>query len=117
MLSRLLALVAGAACVFGFAPFAIPLVNIGALALLFWLWSQAATARAAGWIGFCFGVGLFATGASWVYIALETFGGMPMPIAIVATASFVVLLALCPALAGWLATRFTPSESTTRLAA
>src|SRR4051812_18530635 len=116
MLSRLLALAAGAACVFGFAPFSIPLVTLASLCVLFYLWS-AQTPRAAAWTGFWFGAGLFGVGASWVYIALETFGGMPMPVAVIATASFVVLLALCPALAGWLATRLTPPDTTTRLIA
>ena len=32
-------------------------------------------------LGFAFGLGLFGAGASWVFIALETFGGMPAPLA------------------------------------
>ena len=31
--------------------------------------------------GFAFGLGLFGAGASWVFIALNTFGGMPLPLA------------------------------------
>ncbi|MCC6194576.1 MAG: apolipoprotein N-acyltransferase [Burkholderiales bacterium] len=116
MLTRLLALVAGAACVFGFAPFAVPLVTIAALFVLFHLWSRA-TPREAGILGFAFGVGLFGVGVSWVYIALETFGGMPTPVAVIATAGFVAYLALWPALAGWVAARLTPPDSWARLAA
>ena len=117
MLARLLAAVAGAAAVFAFAPFSLTPVSLAALALLFLLWQSAPTARDAAWLGFAFGFGLFGVGVSWVYIALATFGGMPMPIAIVATAGFVAYLALWPALAGWVVGRFTRAESPARLLA
>ena len=56
------------------------------------LWQRAATARdAARGSGFAFGCGLFGAGVSWVYIALETFGGMPAPVAVFGTAGFVAL--------------------------
>ena len=117
MLTRLLALAAGAACVLGFAPFAVPMVTLAALTILFVLWSHAPSARAAAGLGFAFGVGLFGIGASWIYIALETFGGMPAPVAVVAAAVYVSYLALWPALAGWVAVRVTPAGSTARLLA
>ena len=117
MRQRLLALAAGAACVLAFAPFAIPLWNVAMLALLFALWNGSDTSRRAAGIGFAFGLGLFGAGASWVYVALETFGGMPAPVAVIATAGFVAYLALWPAFAGWLAVRCAPSEGAARLAA
>ncbi len=117
MLTRLLAFAAGGFAVFAFAPFALPPVTLATLALLFWLWRGAPTARDGAWLGFAFGCGLFGFGVSWVYIALETFGGMPMPVAIVATAGFVAYLALWPALAGWVVVRFTRAESFARLVA
>jgi apolipoprotein N-acyltransferase len=117
MLTRLAALAAGAACVFGFAPFAVPLVTLASLSLVFYLWMHASSPRAAAGIGFAFGVGLFGVGASWIYIALETFGGMPAPVAMVATAVYVAYLALWPSLAGWIAVRVTPADSTARLLA
>jgi apolipoprotein N-acyltransferase len=113
----LLALAAGAASVLAFSPFAIPLVNVAVLALLFLLWNGSDTPKRAAGIGFAFGVGLFGAGASWVYIALETFGGMPAPVAVLATAGFVAYLALWPAFAGWLAVRCAPAEGFARLAA
>jgi apolipoprotein N-acyltransferase len=117
MLTRLLALGAGAACVFGFAPIAVPLDTLAALTVLFVLWSHAPSARAAAGLGFAFGIGLFGVGASWIYIALETFGGMPAPVAIVSSAIYVSYLALWPAAAGWIAVRATPAHSTARLLA
>ena len=117
MLTRLAALAAGAATVFAFAPFGFSPVSIAALATLFWLWQHAATARDGAWLGFAFGFGLFGAGVSWVYVALETFGGMPAPIAVIGTAGFVGYLALWHALAGWAAVRFTTAHSTARLVA
>ena len=110
----MLALAAGAGTVFGFAPFGLAGVPVVALALLFGLWQAAASARAAAWLGFCFGLGLFGAGASWVYIALNTFGGMPAVVAGIGTAIWTAYLALFPALAGWLATRWTAPGSVPR---
>ena len=70
----------GAATVLGFAPFELPGLPLLALALLLLLW-QDATPRRAAQLGFAFGLGLFGAGVSWVYIALNTFGGMPLPLA------------------------------------
>jgi len=105
------AFLAGAATVFGFAPFGVTLVPIVTLAILMLLWQDAATPRAAAVLGFAFGFGLFGTGVSWVYIALNTFGGMPLPVAAVCTAGFCAYLALFPAAAGWLCTRSTARRS------
>jgi len=110
-LRELFALLAGAATVFGFAPFGAAIVPIATLALLALMAQDAATPRSAAWLGFAFGFGLFGAGVSWVYVALNTFGGMPLPLAAVATAGFCAYLALFPAAAGWLAARFTSPRS------
>ena len=105
ILPRLLALTAGALSVFAFAPFHFVAVGVATLAILFWLLNDVPTPREGGWLGFAFGCGMFGTGVSWVFVALENFGGMPFPVAIVATAGFVAYLALWPAFAGWLSVR------------
>jgi len=69
------------------------------------------------WLGAGAWLGLFGAGTSWVYIALETFGGMPAVIAIIATAAMVAYLALWPAIAGYLTVRFTPKQSVARVVA
>jgi apolipoprotein N-acyltransferase len=68
------------------------------------LWSSAAPGRAFG-IGFAFGMGLFGAGVSWVYVSLHQFGGMPAPLAGLATFLFCVLLAAFTGGAGWLQAR------------
>ena len=116
-LSSLAALAAGAATVFGFAPFGLSFLPVVTVAFLFAMWQDAATPRAAAASGFAFGLGLFLAGASWVYVALNTFGGMPWPLAAIGTAGFCAFLALYPALTGWLATRWTASHSLGRAGA
>ncbi len=51
-------------------------------------------------LGFAWGFGAFAAGVSWLYIALERYGGVPAPVAALAIALFCAYLALYPALAG-----------------
>ena len=92
----------GAATVFGFAPVGFSLLPVLSLAALFALWGGAASPRAAGWIGFAFGLGLFGVGASWVYIALAMFGGMEGTLAGLATLGFCLYLALYHGLFGLL---------------
>ncbi len=92
----------GALSVLGFAPFYIYAVPILTLATLFYLWQHAGSKRAAFLIGYCFGLGLFGFGASWVYVSLHDFGMMPMGLALLATFLYCAFLALFPAIAGWL---------------
>ena len=102
---------AGLASVFAFAPIGSALLPFATFAILVVLWQDATTPRDAAWIGFAFGLALFGTGVSWVYIALNTFGGMPPVLAAIATAVFCAYLALYPAAAGWLATKWTTQRS------
>ncbi|WP_425463065.1 apolipoprotein N-acyltransferase [Marinobacter piscensis] len=52
----------------------------------------------AGWLT---GVGLFASGATWVYISISEFGNTPVAVSVLLTVIFVAGLALFPALAFW----------------
>jgi apolipoprotein N-acyltransferase len=114
MLATLAAFLLGAATVFSFAPFGVSLLPALTLAGLFALWQRASSARRAGGLGFAFGLGLFAAGVSWVYIALNTFGEMPTLLAALGTAGFCAYLALFPALAGWVSARTTAPDSLAR---
>jgi apolipoprotein N-acyltransferase len=101
----LLALLAGALLPLAFAPIALYPLAVFAPALLFLLWLDAAPRRAL-WRGFLFGLGQFGVGVSWVYVAIHDFGHSGVPLAMFLTALFVAVLALFPALLGYLAARF-----------
>src|SRR5207248_1673661 len=107
---------AGAACVFGFAPFYAWPVPLLALAVLFALWRSAASPWRAALAGYAFGLGYFLVGTSWVYVSLHRYGAMPAPLAALATLLFCAYLALHPAAAGWIAVRFGRSSAALRLA-
>jgi len=104
-LRALIALAAGAVAVGGFAPLGQPLLALAACVALIHLWQAAPSPRAAFVAGLCFGLGMFGVGVSWVYVSLARFGGMPAPLAGIATLGFCVILALYPACAGWLQAR------------
>jgi apolipoprotein N-acyltransferase len=104
-LSLFSAFLAGATAVLGFSPVDFFPATLAALAVLVHLWLRAPTPRAAFGLGYCFGLGLYGAGVSWVYISLNRFGAMPMPLAAAATLCFCAFLALFPALAGWIQAR------------
>ncbi len=109
LLAPLLALVAGAVSVLGFAPlslFPLTLLGIGVLA---WCVTTADRARDAVLAGFAFGIGLFTCGIGWIYVALHTFGAMPAWLAAPVTLVFAAYLALFPSLAAGVTARF-PKE-------
>ena len=108
-------LVAGAACVLGFAPFYAWPVPIFAVAVLLHAWSPRDTPRQAGLSGFAFGLGFFLAGVSWVYVSLHDFGSMPAPLAALATFLFCAYLSLFPAAAGWTAVRLAGTKAGVRL--
>jgi apolipoprotein N-acyltransferase len=99
-----IAFLAGAATVLAFAPAGVFPLALLTFAVLIHFWI-AATPRHAFWSGYWFGLGLFGAGVSWVYVSLHTFGGMPPPLAALATFLFCAFLALFPAGTGWLQAR------------
>ncbi len=105
----LIAFVAGAVAVLGFAPFGIFPLPMIALAVLFGLWSQAERPAQAAWIGFAFGMGLFCVGISWIYVALHEYGYMHPMLAATATVLFAAVNATLPALAGYAQAKFKAS--------
>lgn len=100
----ILAFLLGALTVPGFAPFYLFPLPLATLGLLILLWTRL-SARSAALVGFAFGLGFFGVGVSWVYVSIHDFGGMPMPLAVAATALFCMFLALFPAAVGWLQAR------------
>jgi apolipoprotein N-acyltransferase len=105
------ALAAGAASVPAFSPWGLSPLAIVALALLVELWLRNDSPCAGLLIGLCFGLGLFGAGVSWVYVSMHRFGGMPMPLAALATLIFCAYLALFPALTGWLQAKLRASPA------
>jgi len=96
----------GAATVLGYAPFNLYPLPLLTFAGLFFLCQRATGARAAAWLGFCFGLGWFVSGVSWVYISLHTFGAMPAALAAALTLLFCAYLALFTAAACYLSRRW-----------
>lgn len=87
-----IALMVGTIAVSGFAPDTLFFLPLLTLAALFLLWSRASSRKAAAYTGFAFGLGFFGAGVSWVYVSIHEFGGMPMPLAVVATFLFCLVL-------------------------
>jgi len=103
---RLAALLLGVVAVAGYAPFYLYPLPILALAGLFYLWRGANSGKQGFLFGFCYGLGLYGAGISWIYVSLHDFGGMPMLLAALSTAGLSAFMALFPATAGWLAIKF-----------
>ena len=101
---------AGAATVLAFAPAGVFPLAAATFAYLIHLWMHAPP-RLCFWRGFWFGFGLYLAGVSWVYVSLHTFGGMPLPLAGIATVGYCAFLALFPAAAGWLQARIPASNA------
>ncbi len=109
----LLALLAGGATVAAFEPFGLYLLALPGLAALAALLRGVGSARSGFALGFAWGFGFFISGVSWLYVALNRFGGMPMPLAAAAIALFCAYLALYPGLAAALFARLRRRRSRT----
>ena len=94
----------GVATTFGYAPFYVPWLPLFTLALLIILWQITPGKGNAALIGLAFGLGLFGSGVSWVYVSLHDYGGMPAALAILCSALLSLILASYIALVGWLQT-------------
>ena len=96
---------AGALVTLSLAPFDIWPTGILSCALLAWLLSTCEP-RPALWRGWLYGLGMFGSGASWVYVSIHVHGYAPVPLALTLTALFCGGLAIFHGLFGWLYVRF-----------
>lgn len=103
----LLTLLLGGVMTLTFAPFNAWWLGPFALALYCGLLNTPRF-RGAFWRGWLFGSGMFVSGASWVYVSMHTYGGMPMPMAALVAALFGIGLGLFSALHGLLYRRLIP---------
>jgi apolipoprotein N-acyltransferase len=100
----LAALLTGGALPLAFAPFGWHPVAVLSLAALWWLWEDESP-RAAKWIGFAWGVGAFLAGTYWLYISIHVFGEAPLAVAVFLMLGLVAIMALYPALVGYVSAR------------
>ncbi|MBB3190828.1 apolipoprotein N-acyltransferase [Halomonas cerina] len=105
-LGCLAALVAGGFTTLSAAPFALWWLAPVAAALVY-AGLPALTPRQAALRGLCYGIGLFGSGASWVYVSIHDYGYTGIPLAAALTALFVVGLSLFFVVTLWLYRRLT----------
>jgi apolipoprotein N-acyltransferase len=99
-----LAPLAGGLVTLSLAPFALwPSAILGCAIYAYLLAS--CSPRQALWRGWLFGLGLFGSGASWVYVSIHVYGNASVALAAALTVLFCAGLALLHALQAWLYTR------------
>lgn len=102
-----LSFVAGLCFPMGFSPYNLYVLPTLCLALLFAVWADCSSWRAA-WRGWLFGLGVFGAGVWWVQESFQ-YSQLTGPLAWVLAACFIAFLALFPALAGFVARRWVAS--------
>src|SRR5690606_9957388 len=91
--ANILALIVGALLPLSFSPFFIWPIGLFSAAIFALLVHPAAAGRA--FIrSFCFGIGLYGVGVSWVYVSIHFYGGASAFLAALLTLIFVSFLAL-----------------------
>lgn len=102
---HLLALLAGCLSTLALSPFGLWPLGLLSVALLYQGLKQTAPGQAAlrGWF---WGLGLFASGVSWVYVSIHVHGYASPALAGLLTAGFVAGLALVTALMAWVWARW-----------
>lgn len=92
LLGHFFALVCGALIPFSFEPYNIWPVQIIAIAF-FYFSLKPLNSKQAMWRGWWFGLGVFASGVSWVYVSIHVYSKTPAPLAVLLTLIFVMGLA------------------------
>lgn len=98
---EILAPLAGVCSTLAFAPYNYSYLLVFALATVFLSWLNCSPARAA-LRGFFYGLGLFGSGISWVYISLHDYGGAPVFGAVLLTLAIICFWSLGPTLVAYL---------------
>ncbi len=112
--SRLLitAILAGAILPGAFAPHHLWPLAIFSPAILQCVWLYHKTPKAAFISGLGYGLGMFGAGVSWVFVSIHRYGNTNIPLAVLMTTLFVVVLALFIATQGYVLKRFFRGNTT-----
>ncbi|WNZ55449.1 hypothetical protein QT397_21740 [Microbulbifer sp. MKSA007] len=121
LFSPLASVVAGGLMTLSFAPFNYWVCGLLSLTLFAWILLSAAKGqvlpgRKSFWLALCYGLGLFASGASWVYVSITNFGNSSVPLGLALTGSFVAIMALLLAAPFYILGRFTDNKFSFALA-
>jgi apolipoprotein N-acyltransferase len=100
----LLSVLAGIILTLSFAPFGHSYLAILALALLFSAWQQGSAWQAA-LRGYCFGLGMFSLGVTWVFVSIFFYGKANFFASALLAELFAAFWALFPAIVGYLSVR------------
>ncbi len=101
-----IALLSGAALTLAFAPFEWRIISLLSPAVLFYLLQQAHTTRQHLFLSYSFAVGMFGTGASWIFYSMYFFAHAHFLLAGGLTLLFVLFIALLFLPLGFLTSRF-----------
>lgn len=96
---------AGCLLPLAFSPIDFYLLAVLSPAVLFYFFLSA-TPRQAVWLGWSFGLGYFAVGVSWVYVAIYVFGSSSIITSVLLTFIFISILAAYISLQGYLSVLF-----------
>ncbi|MCA0894324.1 apolipoprotein N-acyltransferase [Microbulbifer agarilyticus] len=115
------AAIAGGLMTLSFAPYNLWWCGLLSLGLFAWLLAPGPKApKLSGkntfWLALCYGVGLFATGGSWVYVSITDFGNSSPLLGVILTGAFVGILAVLLALPFVLISRFRSNPTSFALA-
>jgi len=110
---RLVAVLAGIATSFAFAPWGWHFLAWLGPAVLFLLWEYEPPREAAG-TGFWFGAALFGAGTWWIYTAIHDFGQAPAWLALFLVAALLAIKGSYYALTGYVLLRIAPDPSPAR---
>ncbi|WP_099612078.1 apolipoprotein N-acyltransferase [Vibrio fujianensis] len=107
LIRPLMALSIGALTTLAFAPYQVwPFAILSPCLLLILLHHR--SAKQAALIGYCWGLGQFGFGISWVHISIDTFGGLPKIASFSLMLLLVGYLSIYSALFSWTLNRFFP---------
>jgi len=109
-LRYLFAAVAGSLLPLAFAPYGLYPIALIMPAVLFAMWNRVNPAQ--GFLlGGLFGLGMFGTGITWIFISIHEHGNVDLILSLFLTSLFVIVLSLFPAFAGFCAVRLKSSGS------
>jgi apolipoprotein N-acyltransferase len=108
----IIAILAGAILPGAFAPHHFWPLAVFSPAILQWVWLRHHTLKQAFMSGLGYGLGMFGMGVSWVFVSIHRYGNTNIPLAVLITTLFVMVLALFIATQGYVLKRFFRGNTT-----